>query len=559
MKRDLNKLSQTEYDLVIIGSGIYGSAIAWDATLRGLSVALIDKGDFGSATSANSLKIVHGGLRYLQELDFRRMRESVRERRILMRIAPHLVHPLPCVMPTYGHLMKGKEVMRVGMLMNDLISFDRNRLDDPEKTIPGGRVLSKGECLQLAPGVDGKRVTGGVFWHDAQTYNSERLALSFVLSASKAGAQVANYVEATEFLRRRGRIDGVKARDVITGNELDIRARVVVNASGGWVDKVLGLTDGNVLEKRLNLSTAMNLVVSREVLPGCAVGITSRFRYERVGGKVYRGRRVLFVTPWRHYTLVGTYHRPYSGDPDALRVTEEEIQTFLDEVNGAYPGAPICREEVSFFHKGFLPMEGVDGKTGEVKLTKHYRICDHSRDDGIDGLISVVGVKYTTARNVAEKTVDIAFKKLGKKSPKCTSHVTPLAGGDIGRFEDFLSGATAKIPKGLNSEVIRHLVHNYGSEYQCILEYGKKHSEYGKTVPGSSEVLMAEVFHAVREEMAQKLADVILRRTDLGSGGHPGDAALKGCAGVMAKELGWSKNRMKKELEEVNRVYIPEV
>jgi len=440
------------------------------------------------------------------------------------------------------------------MVMNDIVSFDRNRLDDPEKTIPRGRVLSRGECLRLAPGIDAKGVTGGAFWTDAQMYSSERLLLSFVLSASKKGACVANYVEATGFLMRGSRIEGVRARDVITGDELDIRTRVVVNTSGGWVDKVLDLVSGNFRKKRVNLSTAMNLVVNRELLQGCGVGITSRFRHRRANGRVYRGRRVLFMTPWRHYTLVGTCHRSYSEDPDALHVTEEEIQTFLDEVNGAYPGAPICRDEVSFFHKGFLPMDGVDEKTGEVRLAKHYRIFDHRRGDGVDGLISVAGVKYTTARDVSERTVDLVFRKLGKNPPGCMSRESILVGGGMDRFDDFLGKAMKKPPTGLDSEVIRHLVYSYGSEYPCILQTVEDNPKWGEKVVGSSEVIMAEVLHGVREEMAQKLTDIILRRTDLGSGGHPGDAALEACALVMAEELGWNRLRMKKEVGEAKAV-----
>ena len=555
MKRDVKTLTDRVYDVVVVGAGIYGAVTAWDAALRGLSVALIDRGDFGGKTSANSLKIVHGGLRYLQNLDFKRVRESVRERTILMRIAPHLVHPLPCVMPTYGHLMKGKEVMRAGLLMNDIVSFDRNRLDDPEKTIPRGRVVSKEACLRLLTGIDGRRVTGGAFWTDAQMFNSERLLLSSVVSAVNAGADAANYVEATGFLKKGGRIEGVKVRDAISGEMFDVRGRIVVNTSGDWVDKVLGLVNGE--SRRVRLSTAMNLVVDRRVLPECAAGVTGQFEFTRRDGSVHRGSRVLFMAPWRRFTLVGTYHRPYEGDPDGMRVTEEEIQAFLREINSAYPGDPIRREEVSFFHKGFLPMDGVNEKTGEVRLTPHYRIHDHGREDGLERLISVVGVKYTTVRDVAEKAVDLVVNKLGVKAPKCRTHETSLAGGAIERFDDFLARETKKKPEGLGDDVVRHLVYNYGSEYAKVLRYVGEDSKWGKMVAGSSEVLVAEVIHAVREEMAQRLTDVVFRRTDLGSGGNPGRPTLEVCASVMARELGWDRSRTQREVEEVEASYIP--
>ena len=215
---------------MVVGAGVYGAATAWDASLRGLSVALIDKADFGSGTSFNNLKTIHGGIRYLQHADFKRMRESVRERRNLMRIAPHLVHPLPFLVPTYrGGFMKSRAVMRMALVVNDLVSWDRNRLDDRQKHLPAGRALGRDECLQLAPGLESENLTGGVLWHDAQMHNSDRLTLSFVLSAAEEGAVVANFVEATNLIRARGRVVGVQARDALEDADgLEIRGKLVV-------------------------------------------------------------------------------------------------------------------------------------------------------------------------------------------------------------------------------------------------------------------------------------------------------------------------------------------
>jgi len=553
MRRNIDGFSNTEFDLLVIGSGIYGAVLAWDAVLRGLKVALIDKGDFGGATSANSLKIVHGGLRYLQQLDFKRMRESIRERTNFMKIAPHLVHPLSCVMPTYGHTMKGKEVMFFGLLLNDIVSFDRNRLKDPEKAIPMGKVISKNRCLDILPGIDPSGVTGGAVWTDAQVYNSERFVLSFILSAVEADAVAANYVKVTDFLKRGEIVQGVKALDILSNTPLEIRTKMVVNTTGGWVDEVLNKTDS--ASKRIRLSTALNLIVNRQLLSDYAAGVTARYRYQRNNDKVYEGRHVLFMTPWRHVTLVGTYHQPFHGHPDTMRVTEEDIQSFLKEVNSAYPGGSIHRDEVSFFYKGFLPMEGIHSKSGEVVLTKHYRICDHQQEDGLEGLISVIGVKFTTARDVAERTLNVVFKKLGQKSPPCRTQSTNLTGGDIEEFTPFLADALNGRMHHLSQSVMRHLAYSYGSNYPKIIKYGQEDKEYLKTVPGSSEVVLAEVIHAVRKEMAVKLSDIILRRTDLGSGGHPGDKAIKGCAKAMARELGWSSTRMRTEISELEEIY----
>ncbi len=552
MKRDIGLLTEKEFDIVIIGGGIYGAAIAWDGVLRGLSVALIEKGDFGSATSSNSLKIVHGGLRYLQHLDFKRMRESIRERRVLMHIAPHLVHPLPCVMPTYGHMAKGKEVMFIGLLMNDIISLDRNRIEDPTKHIPMGKIISKGECLRLIPGIDFRRVNGGLLWTDGQLYNSERFLLSFILSASEKGAVVANYVQADRLIVKKGRVRAVRATDVLTGDSVEIRGRLFINASGAWIDEVLSGVKST--ECRINLSTAMNIVIKKQLLPGCAAGIYSKYYHERDDGSIYEGRRILFMTPWRRYTIIGTYHLPYHGRPSEMKVTEYEIEDFIKQINSGYPGSPITMDDVCFFYKGFLPMDGFDPNKGEVRLTHHYLIYDHQRRDGLDGLITVVGVKLTTARDVAEKTLNLALKILGKQRP-CETHRVRLIGGGIKRFDEFVEGVRNNIDFSLKEDVKVHLAYNYGTEYKKVLKYMMENDKLKESVSENTNVTGAEIIHAVREEMACKLSDVVLRRTELGSGENPGKDVLKRCALLMGGELGWGRRRIKDEIEETEKIY----
>ena len=324
MKRDPARLSDEMYDVVVIGGGIYGACVAWDAALRGLSVALVEKGDFGHATSSNSLRLIHGGLRYLQHLDIRRMRRAIRERMIWMRIAPHLVHPLPVLVPTYGHWIRGREVLSLALKINDLISFDRNRLKDPEKYIPRGRLISRTECIQLLPGIEEEGLTGGALWYDCQMYNSERLILSILRSASEAGADVANYVEVTGFIREGDHARGVKARDVLRGDEIDIRAKIVINTGGPWIDKVLNLHNRSN-HRRVRLSKAMN-AVTRPLVRDCAVGLRMRERKASSNGFDAAASRLLFFTPWRRHTLVGTFQAPYGGDPDNFEITESDIR-----------------------------------------------------------------------------------------------------------------------------------------------------------------------------------------------------------------------------------------
>lgn len=556
MKRDLNELSKHEYDVVIVGAGIYGVNAAWDATLRGLKVALIDKGDFGCATSSNSLKTIHGGIRYLQNLDFKRMRESIHERMILMKIAPHLIYPLRVVMPTYSYKMKSRPAMMIATLMNDIVGFDRNQLDDPAKYMPKSYTVPKKKVQDYIPGYTKYNLNGAAIWYDCQCYNTERLLLSFIISATERGAQAANYVKAVGFLKNGTRITGIKAQDVLTGDRFDIRAKMVINNAGPWVDEVLFNLNGKLPDQKFKLSTAMNLIVNRKLMDNAA-GLSGPYQYVHPDGSVYKAHRILFFAPWRDFTIIGTNHLVYNGKQDEYKVTETEIQDFLAAVNQAYPGVNIKREEVTFFHGGFLPMARQNPKTGEVGLEKHYKIYDHKLDFGVEGLISVVGVKYTTARDVAQKTIDLAFKKMGRKAPRCQTEEVRLHGGNIDRFNEFLKNTINQRPYGLNEKVMKHLSYNYGTACNEILNYGARDKKWIELLPGSNEVLKAEVLHAVREEMAQKLSDVVLRRTDLGTAMNPGEAALKEAAKIMAEQLGWDEDRTQKEIDEVKQIYIP--
>lgn len=557
MKRTLTTFANTQFDVLIVGGGIYGAWTAWDAAQRGLSVALIEKGDFGGATSSNSLKIMHGGLRYLQHADFKRMRESIRERSILMRVAPHLVHPLPCLMPTYGHGMKGREALSVAMLMNDVMSFDRNtQLEDPQKHIPPGRVVSPQEVQRLVPQVETKNLTGGAMWHDCQTYNTERLLFSILHSAANAGALMANYVEAVGFEKQANRIVAANVQDILTGDRFPIRARLIVNTCGPWVDLLLNRLDGRkTTQQKFLPSKTMNLVIKRQLIPEYAVGISSKFEFKDKDAIISKGSRALFIVPWRNYSMVGTTHLPFTGDASNFQITENDVLTFMHELNEAYPAANLQREDIAFFYGGLLPMVPSNGSHGDVRLVKHYTLCDHQQDDGLEGFVSVVGVKYTTARDVAEKTIDLVFKKLGKQPPPCRTHATPVHGGNITRFKEFVAQETRQPPHQWRDHVIKNLVWNYGTAYTEILQYISTDSSAALPVTAEAATLKAELLYNIRDEMAQKLVDVIRRRTELGSAGYPGDTIVQASAALMATELGWNAEKTQQEIRDVKAVY----
>ena len=553
MQRDLKKIAGTTYDLLVIGGGINGLCVAWDAALRGLSVALVEKADFGAATSAATLKIVHGGLRYLQHADVRRMRESIRERMVLMRIAPHLVHPMPFVVPTYGHLLKGKELMAAAMAMTDLIGFDRNRLDDPQKRIPNGRVISRRECLAILPDIPPKNLTGAAVFYDAQMVNSDRLTLGFALSASAAGADLANYVEVTGLRTDGDRVTAATAKDALTGDTFDLQARMVANMTGPWSDIVVAYLRGNRPDRRVLRSKGIQIVAP---LYSAEYAFAIESKERDPDAIIQRGGRLYFVMPWRGRSLIGTTDTVYEGDPDEFAITEEDLSTFIDDITEAYPAARLSRDEVTYWFGGLRPIgeKSIDPRIS--KAARKFEIIDHARRDGIANVVSAVGVKYTTARSVAEQVVDLVFRKMGRQSPKCSTAATPTYGGEIARFDDFMSKNLAEKPCGLSDSTVRHLVYNYGSRLGDVVGAIERDASLGRTLPGS-DVTRAEIVHACRHEMVSTLADVVLRRTELGSLGPLTAEAVDEVLGIVASELGWPESRQASERDALARQFVP--
>jgi glycerol-3-phosphate dehydrogenase len=537
MVRDPARLAADAFDVIVIGAGIYGVAIARDAAQRGLSVALIDRGDIGGGTSFNSLKTVHGGIRSLQHGALAEMRLFVRERRALTRIAPHLVHPLPFLIPTWRHPLRNRTLMRMFFAAYDVASRDRNDSPDPSRHLPDSRALSRAECLERHPLVDPAGVTGGIQWHDCQMSSAERLALAFVQSAVHDGAVAATYVEAQALLVSGDRVAGLAVHDRLSGQNFDIRAPLVINAAGPWAGELLArLVPDRPLGPTLAFSKAMNLVT-----PRLAGNIA-------LGGLA--GSRFLFAVPWRECSILGTSHEPHTGGPDALSVTAAELERFLADVRLAFPRAGLRAEDVRLVHRGLLPA------TPNHRLLKESVVRDH-RADGLAGLLTVVGVRYTTARATAEQATDAAFRILGRTPPPCRTAVTPLAGGDIPDLDALLRQARGRGQPGLSEASARRLVFSYGTDHASLLSNAAVHDL--QPLSAACPVTRSEIRHAVRAELAVTLADAVLRRTETGSAGHPGREALEGAAAVMASELGWSPARVQQEIADVEAFYrLPE-
>jgi glycerol-3-phosphate dehydrogenase len=299
MQRNFSKLNSEIFDILIVGSGIHGAILAFEAARAGYRIALVDKSDFGSSTSANSLKIIHGGIRYLQHLNFKRMRESILSRRAMMRFAPHLVKPLSCLMPTYGHGIKGRELMRIAFYLYDLIAFDRNLGLSGDSLLPQGGALSRAECQKAIRGIREGGLNGAALWHDAVAVNTERLLMEYVNEASRYGSVTVNYAEAKRIAIEENEVHGVFVRDILTGNEVLARAKTVINTSGPWVDSLLKPGTDLPHVSSGKWAKAINIVVKRRFFGNYAVGLEGWSEYRDKDAFIKRGKRLFFFVPWR--------------------------------------------------------------------------------------------------------------------------------------------------------------------------------------------------------------------------------------------------------------------
>jgi glycerol-3-phosphate dehydrogenase len=428
-------MTATAHDLIVVGGGLHGTCIAWDATLRGLRVALIERDTFGGATSRNSLRIVHGGLRYLARGDFRRMRESVRERTALLRIAPSLIEPLPVLVPTTGHGSHGRLAMRAALHFTDLLSPDRNRGLDPTHLLPPSRLLSLAECRELFPAFPAARATGGAMWYDARLRDPEALARALASSAERLGAQVAEHCALERVLGAEGAVTGVAATDRITGSPLVIRGRSLVLAAGPWTAEMAGEEPAQHPN-----AFALNIEVAGR-LANAAVGV--RTRTSMADDPVVGGRRFVFLHPQERTTLLGTWY----ALPDTGAVGElvtRGTAALLAEWRDACPALPLAPTSVVGVQWGWLPLKR--GREGgrPTALADRPRVVDHGRRGGLRGMFSVEGVKFTTMRRVAEWVTDGVVDALGGAPASCrTAHTRVDEGehGGIGLAKRSVDGA----------------------------------------------------------------------------------------------------------------------
>ena len=498
-----------EFDLIIIGAGVNGAGVARDAAMRGLQVLLLDKGDICSGTSSWSTRLIHGGLRYLEHGELGLVRESLRERQTLLRIAPHLVRPLPILIPIYSNRSRGRWTIRSGMLAYDLLSYDSK--------LPGYSMLSLDEVLDRAPGLSGSGLQGGAIYYDAQVEFAERLVLENALSALEHGATIATYSQVTEFNHDGGCVKGVRFRNA-SGEYVEANSQLVINASGPWVDRVLACS-GFSSEQLIGGTKGSHVVVAR--FPGAPCSA--------VYIEAEKDRRPFFIIPWCGKYLIGTTDLRYTGCLDHVEIDNSEIRYLLNEVNQLIPSAELSCDSILFTYSGVRPLPFTDDKE-EQGITRRHFINEHSE---LRGLISLIGGKLTTYRSLAEETVDLCLRRLGMKARRCSTAEVLLPGAQV-------------------SDVQGHerLNRVYGSRTARVLQLAKEDERLLEVFDEETGAIAAEIVFAFRHELAQTLVDCLMRRTMIGLNSTCGLNAVDAAGEIGRLYLGWSNERKRREVAE---------
>ncbi|TFG79675.1 MAG: FAD-dependent oxidoreductase, partial [Chrysiogenales bacterium] len=402
ISRNTASAAEATYDLIIIGGGIYGIMLALEAGRRGKRSLLLEKDDFGGATSLNHLRTVHGGLRYLQSLDLARFFESVTERRWFLANFPALVQVLPCLMPLYGRGLKRASIMRAGLLLNDCMGLKRNAGVAADKCLPPGKVVSKRFTRKAFPQVDPKDLQAGALWYDAAAPEHQRLLMEILRWACALGATALNYVQCENLLLHHGKVGGVQACDSQSGQNFEFRAAVVINAAGPWCRQLAQKFDRDYPRLLRNRLLLFNILFKKKALSQYALALVPPNRPDHTD----------FVHNWKGRMLAGTAEIPVAPENENPQPQPQDIADFIADMNDAVPELLLSEKDIEHVYAGILPA------TATGKLSERETILDHGTQGGPAGLFSVSGVKYTTSRLVAEKTMKKVF-------PGCKAKKTP--------------------------------------------------------------------------------------------------------------------------------------
>jgi len=529
------RLESTEFDALIVGGGIVGTGIARDLALRGLNVALVERHDLASGTSSRPTRLIHGGLRYLEMFDFGLVRTDMREREVLLRLAPHLVHPLRFLMPMHGRDMLYRAKLQAGMQLYDALSFD--------KSLPTRQWLNKRQVLRAEPGLNPVELQGAWQFYDGQVSLVERLVIENALDAAGEGAVVATHAPAIRFVTDGPRVTGAIVEDSLGGRAVEVRARLTVNATGPWLDlTTAGLRKGR--RPLLRLTKGVHLVTAASTR-------RAHVLFARRDGRLF------FVIPWLDYSLVGTTDTDYRGDPANAAATAEDVEYLVEEARAAFPNGQFDR--LHYTYAGVRALVRVES-VSEGKVSRKHALHDHSKREGISGIVSVVGGKITGYRAIAEEVGGLVARKLGQEEDRGSiTQTRPLPGGHLDDLDTYVERELwpRAADLGLDRVQAQHLGSVYGSLAPSVLAIAERDPRMAQRVCPSQPSIAAELARAVHDEWAVTLSDVLLRRTSIGLHACQGLDCLDSSAGHLAELFGWPRVERERQIAEYKREIEP--
>lgn len=526
MERKFNGLSNDKFDVVVIGGGVIGTGVARDAAMRGLKTLLVEKEDFGYGTTSRSTRLIHGGLRYLSHFDFKLVRQDLRERELLLKIAPHLIKPLPFLVPLTG--LSQRCIMGTGMRLYDLLSFD--------KSVPTYKHFSRQQTLDMEPKLKLNDLRGSYQFYDAQVSFPERLCLENAISANENGALIINHCEVTGIISTDRTIQGVRVKDRLSTATASVECRFIVNVTGHWTNDILAMAAADP-KNEIKTTKGVHLVTPK--LSNNALIIFS-----------HSDGRLLFVIPWHGYSLIGTTDTEYSGDKETINAEMADVTYLVNAVQNTFPN--LSHEDVYYTLTGLRSLVGSVGKKVS-NLSRSHKVVDHETTENLKGLISILGGTMTGYRSIAEEAVNLVCKKLRVSTPCITAEkILPGAPGNDPEKIDELA-----IEHPIPRETLEYLNSIYGSRLEKVLEMARADSRGCEKICPHSQDIMAQVWYAVKEESCLSASDFLLRRSTTGLCSCLGLDAVEVVAVEMGRLLGWSIGEWQHQVEVYRSIVTP--
>lgn len=526
-------IAEKSFDVIIVGGGISGAWLSLHCAQNNLKTLLLEQQDYASQTSSASSKLLHGGIRYLQQMQFGKVRESALERAEFMYAAPHLSTAVPFIVPTYPDFKRSKFFLNCGMLAYKTLCIGENKvIDSKEQVLPGSTSISKEQLNKLVDLGDEPH-TGGVVFYEQHMLDSERMVLAILRTAQQHGATTLNYASVEGFLGDACNVTGVKVRDQLSGETCEISSKLVINAAGPWIDDLNNNLSHAADAPRISGFAVGSHLVTRK-LSNHAIALTTNYQSD---AKIDRGGRHVFVIPWRDQSLIGTSYEETEQPEKDMSVTTSQIEQLLDAVNQNIPTANLTSKDIVAAYSGLYPLNTDDIQTSVYQGTGEYRIIDHKQTNGVSGLITALGAKFTTARKLSELSLKLVEKKLGVKlkAKRCK-----LIGADYQSQQALLLNAIDKHKQQLSEVTISHLCSLYGSEVDEFIELVSKYADWDKPLSSNFSDIAGQVIWAIEKEQATNLQDIVFRRTSLALLGID-QQGIDSIIGVMSKQLNWSE------------------